>query len=652
MKSNEIQKEFSSDFLEANFQNIFQYVFSWVSENLTPFPVFQFNLEGQILSANPNAQRLLAHKTIDYISDLIPDFSLEVLSNCILEGSIIYKTHKILNRSFQFIAKGAPDLQIGLIYGIDITDRIKTEERLKAKEEFLRKVIDANPNLIFVKDANGRFILANQTVANIYGTTIADIVGRRDSDFNSNQEEVESFCKDDLDVINYQKEIFIAEECVTAADNSVHWLQTVKRPVCTANNEVHVLGVATDITALKRLQEQLYQSQKMEAIGQLASGIAHDLNNALGAVVGHLQLIQDTFSLPNEVIKSIDIALNGCSRASGLIEQLLGFSRQGQYNLTYVDLISLINETVQFLGRIIGPSIKIKRQSTTSNFLVHADIGQLQQALTNIIINATQAMPSGGTITFNCESITVDSPESYNSSAKPGEYIKLSIADSGQGISQKYIDKIFEPFFSTKGEGNGSGLGLSMVYGILQSHGGWVTVSSQVGHGAVFDLFIPRAKNIVKAAAPLNSLALSPLKDITGRVLVIDDEENLVELTLMFLKKNGIEGTGFVDPLAALDWYQTNYGLVDLIILDMRMPKLHGKDCFEALRFINPEAHVVILSGYSRNESAQRVLNKGALHFFQKPLKYPDLMEWIKNFLSEKYFRTQNTFNKNKIANS
>lgn len=383
----------------------------------------------------------------------------------------------------------------------------------------------------------------------------------------------------------------------------------------------------------RELQHQLLQSQKMEAIGQLAAGIAHDLNNALGAVVGHLQLIKSAGTLDVEIDTSVDIALSGCERATSLIEHLLGFSRQGKYNLESLSLKKVIEDTTTFLGRVVGKDILIKIVEKEPRLHILADHGQMQQALTNLIINAKQAMPDGGSITFTLQSEYIPAPKRFNSKAIPGTFAKVTIADTGTGIPSHLLEKIFEPFFSTKSEGVGTGLGLSMVYGTMQNHGGWVTVESLAGSGTEFSLFIPLTNTRLIESERGNSID-PETNSPSGYILVIDDEPYLVDLALTFLKRNGMQGIGFTNPNEAILWYRTHHTEVDLIVLDMKMPDLNGAECFELLKTIDPQASIAILSGYSHDEAAQSVLDKGAIRFFQKPLKYPELMLWIKEYLN------------------
>ena len=379
----------------------------------------------------------------------------------------------------------------------------------------------------------------------------------------------------------------------------------------------------------QKLQQRLIQAQKMEAIGQLAAGIAHDLNNALFAVAGHLQLMNMSKIESPQIKTSVGCALSGCERASSLIEQLLCFSRQGKYNVEHVSLPKLVKETLDFLSKIISKEILIDVGATLEDdLIIIADPGQVQQALINVLINAQQAMPHGGTISLRYVKKHIRSPQRNNFRAEEGDFVCVSIKDTGQGISKDNLEKVFEPFFTTKETGKGSGLGLSMVYGIMQNHGGWVEVNSVLGEGSTFSLYFPIGRiEKEKIEAPLSAV---PLKPQGGFVLVIDDEKMIVDLMEKFLAHAGIETKGFISGKEALTWYERYHSKVDLIVLDMKMPLMNGEECFARIRAINPGAQVIIVSGYIQDESAQNMLKNGALRFFQKPVRYDELISWIR----------------------
>lgn len=514
-------------------------------------------------------------------------------------------------------------------------------EALEHQREFLRQVIDTNPNPIYCKDRSGVFTLANKALADLYSVTADEIVGKHVSHFITSPEKLARFAAEDQEVLEEKVTKLIPEtNFVDLRNQQLRWFQTIKKPFLSADRKTyHVLAVASEITARKhaedeamRLQRQLLQSQKMEAIGKLAAGIAHDLNNSLAAVVGHLQLLKMDPAYEGTGRRSVDVALSGCERATSLIERLLGFSRQGKYNLRTVALQKILHETLEFFSRIIGSDIHIRWEGERSNLFVRADEGQLQQALTNLIINARHAMPKGGELTFTLTRRRVEHAERFNPGARPGPFVTLAVGDTGCGIPAEIIDKIFEPFFTTKEQSEGTGLGLAMVYGILQNHGGWIEVESRVGVGSTFTMFLPEDQTADRAEQPVPTEALNTGN---GVVLLIDDEVTLVDLGTQFLHLAGFAVQGFTDATKALEWYREHFRSVDIVVMDMKMPRMDGSACFKAVRTINPQASVVVLSGYIQDGAAQELLQQGALRFFQKPLRYPELVKFISEHLKE-----------------
>jgi PAS domain S-box-containing protein len=380
------------------------------------------------------------------------------------------------------------------------------------------------------------------------------------------------------------------------------------------------------------LQKQLLQAQKMEAIGQLAAGIAHDLNNALGAVVGHLELLHIATRLEPESKHSVEVALKGCERASSLIEQLLGFSRRGKYHPQILSLRKIVEDTLSFLGRVIDKRIKIVVEGA-ADISVEMDHAQLEQVLTNLILNAAQAMPLGGTITVTIGDAEITDAHLLNPHATSGNYATLAVSDTGTGIKADHLDKIFEPFFTTKPPGAGSGLGLSMVYGIMQHHGGWIRADSQSGEGATFTLYAPRA---FEQRTPRVAITLERVgrDQPHARVLLIDDEQMLVELGCRFFERAGFTVHGFTSARKGIDWYVHHATEVDLAIIDMRMPEVDGVQCFNYLRAARADLPVFVLSGYSADEETQMLINKGNVTFFQKPVKYGELVKAAQNIFT------------------
>jgi two-component system, cell cycle sensor histidine kinase and response regulator CckA len=367
-------------------------------------------------------------------------------------------------------------------------------DELVAQREFLRQIIDLNPSFIFAKDRSGRFTLVNQAVAENYGTTVEDLVGKTDADFNSSPEQVEHFRRDDLEVMDTQREKIVSEEVITDASGRKRHLHTIKRPIVGPDGVANqVLGVAIDITARKRLEEQLAQAQKMEAVGRLAGGVAHDFNNLLTVILGSVELLLDGLEPGHPVQPNAEEIRKAAERAAQLTRQLLAFSRKQMLEPSVLDLNRVVLEGARMLRHLTGEDIELVTLPEAVGASVKADATQLTQVILNLAINARDAMPHGGTLTIRTVCTSFDQAyAAVHPGVTPGEYVTIAMTDTGHGITPEVLPHIFEPFFTTKPVGLGTGLGLATSYGIVEQSGGHITLESEPGRGTTFFVHLPR----------------------------------------------------------------------------------------------------------------------------------------------------------------
>src|SRR5258708_775273 len=312
-------------------------------------------------------------------------------------------------------------------------------------------------------------------MAEAYGTTVEGLLGRTDADFNAQAEEVAAFLRDDLEVLDSLQEKLIPEEIITDVTGARLWLQTVKRPIIGADGKAdQVLGVSTDITAHRSAEEQLRQAQKLEALGRLAGGVAHDFNNMLNVILGYASLVLPR--LPDVELRSkLQEIVKAGERAASLTRQLLAFSRKQILQGKVLDLNAVIGDTGKMLGRLIGEDIELAMVLRKELGRVMADAGQIEQVIMNLALNAKDSMPRGGRLTVETANVELD--QSYateHTEARPGQYVLLAVTDTGVGMDGETQRHIFEPFFTTKAMGRGTGLGLATVYGIVKQSGGAV----------------------------------------------------------------------------------------------------------------------------------------------------------------------------------
>jgi PAS domain S-box-containing protein len=508
----------------------------------------------------------------------------------------------------------------------EVEERKRAEDDLAKQRSFLRQVIDLNPNFIFAKDRDGRYTLANQAVAEAYGVPVEELLGRGDADFNPNEDEVEAFRRDDLEVMDALQDKFIPEEVITDASGRVRWLQTIKRPIIAPDGRVtQMLGVATDITARKqaeealhRSEEQLRQSQKMEAVGKLAGGVAHDFNNLLTAITGQCQLALRRCKQDNPLYRRLEVIDQAGERAASLTRQLLAFSRQQILQPKVLDLNRVVFEMNKMLQPLIGEDIDLFTKLMPDIGMVKADPGQLEQVLLNLAVNARDAMPRGGKLTIETAKVYLD--DEYASryvSVRPGWYVMLGVSDTGRGMDAQTQERIFEPFFTTKDIGKGTGLGLSTVYGIVKQSGGNVWVYSEVGQGTTFKVYLPCVESRAEVPGPGTDRGMSPQG--TETVLLVEDDELVRDMAKEILLESGYQVLEAKHGPEALGVAEKYHGPIHLMLSDVVMPQMSGRELAERLALLRAEMKVLYMSGYTDDAIVHHGVLDEETAFIEKP---------------------------------
>ncbi|KPK62140.1 MAG: hypothetical protein AMK73_06685 [Planctomycetes bacterium SM23_32] len=378
-----------------------------------------------------------------------------------------------------------------------------------------------------------------------------------------------------------------------------------------------VVGVMLDVTERRLIEERLRQTAKMEAIGQLAGGLAHDFNNLLTAILGHAEMLKMDSERGGETYQAARTIEHAAERAAELTQRLLGFARRGRHQTAPVDLHATVRESVGLLARTLGSDITISFDLRAERATVLGDPGQLQQVLMNLGLNARDAMPDGGELTFETDVVELDAHYCRaHPDAATGTYLMVAVTDTGCGIPDSIRGRIFEPFFTTKEHGAGTGMGLAMVYGIVRNHGGAINVYSEVGEGTTFRVYLPLAE---RQAAEAADSAYDLPEGAPARILLVDDEELVRSAASAMLEKLGHRVKAVADGRQALDYYRRHRDEVDLVILDMVMPGMGGQECFLALRRLAPGVRAILSTAYGMNGKAQAVLDEGMAGFVQKP---------------------------------
>ncbi|RKY84990.1 hypothetical protein DRQ09_07880 [candidate division KSB1 bacterium] len=538
-------------------------------------------------------------------------------------GAIVVASHK-------YNAFTVNDLSFILNIANQASIAIKNERltrELKESEKRFRKVIEQSRDGIFIGDIEGNVILYNKAMKEITGYTSKEV--NRYGWFNLvyPDEKVRKEAIERARSVHQEKLKYYEAEiiCKNGTKKNISFSVTPFK----IEKEIYNLGIMTDITEYKRLQEQLFFSQKMESIGRLAGGIAHDFNNILTGIMGYSELLMQKYGPEHPDHFALDVIFKGTERAATLTQQLLGFARGGKYNPVPLDMNDSILNTLKIVEKSFEKNIDLKLDLSQDLKLVEADRTQMEQVISNILINAKDAMPSGGEIHIKTQNIFL--PEDYCRvfpELEPGFYVKTSITDTGIGMPKEIKDKIFEPFFTTKGKGRGTGLGLSTVYGIIKNHRGQINVYSEPGEGSTFNIYLPVTEKEISFVEKEEKIFKGK-----GTILVVDDEKHIRDLTREMLTSLGYDVFLAENGVEAINLYKKNKDKINLILLDIVMPEKAGKDTFIELKKINPEIRIIIVSGYSQNGKAAEIIELGANGFLQKPFKIEEISKIIRNNL-------------------
>jgi two-component system cell cycle sensor histidine kinase/response regulator CckA len=400
-----------------------------------------------------------------------------------------------------------------------------------------------------------------------------------------------------------------------------------------ANGRVFEL-YAEDVTERRALEQQLRQSQKMEAVGRLAGGIAHDFNNLLMVILGYSELLLERLGPDAAVRVPAQEIANAAERASSLTRQLLAFSRKQMLAPRILDLNSVVTENLKMLTRVIGEDIDLVMVPGSDLGAVRADAGQIEQVIMNLAVNARDAMPSGGKLTLETANVSLDEDYArFHAPLKPGKYVMLAISDTGVGMDAETQSRIFEPFFSTKGP-KGTGLGLSTVYGIVKQSGGYIWVYSESGKGTTFKIYLPRVADRAETAAQVVTAKEEPATEPgTETILLVEDEANLRYLARQFLEKQGYRVIEAADGAVAMQIAVAHDGVIHLLLTDVIMPGMNGRELAQRISEIRPNVKILYMSGYTENVIGHNGMLDAGTRLLQKPFNLRDLKDQVREAL-------------------
>jgi PAS domain S-box-containing protein len=510
----------------------------------------------------------------------------------------------------------------------DITERKQLESLLIDSEERYRHLFEtASDGIVFLEQREGKITHANQAIEKMLGYSLEESVGKKLQDIGIvDIDDLQTLMQilDKSGITNYT-DVQIKTKSGQHIDADLYLADRAKLVQC------NIRGITERKQAEEEkriLEERLQHADKMEAIGTLAGGIAHDFNNLLTGIQGYasltlLNLDQDD---PNrERLKQI---LNQVQSGAELTMQLLGFARGGKYEVKPANMNDIIEKSSSLFGRT-KKEIAIHKKYENDLCPVEVDRGQMEQVFINLYLNAWQAMPGGGEIYLKTENVLLNDEQALSGSVKPGRYIKISVTDTGTGMDEKTKARIFDPFFTTKAKERGTGLGLSMVYGIIKGHKGMINVYSELDHGTTFTIYLPASdKEVVKEETVTGTIARG-----TETILLVDDEKMVLETNKEILEFLGYKVYAFGSGQEAIDLYLRKSKEIDLVILDMIMSGISGGKTFDRLREINPKVKVILSSGYSLSGEVQTIMERGCNGFLQKPFQLEEISQKVREIL-------------------
>ena len=509
------------------------------------------------------------------------------------------------------------------------------EPALSQSEERYRDYFENAKDAIYVHDLNGRYIMVNKAGEELIGYSREEILQMRISDVVP---------RNYLDQIHSRLQKKLTDHSLTIYEVEAIRKDGTRVPIEVSSRLIYehgvpvaVQGSARDITERKRAEEalrasqlQLQQSQKLEAIGQLAGGVAHDFNNMLTAIIGYTDLSLRRVGLENSIRRNLEETKKAAERAAALVRQLLAFSRKQILEPKVLDLNDVVKDLHKMLTRLIGENIQLATRLEANLGSVKADPCQVEQIIVNLVVNARDAMPRGGKVTIETANVTLDEQIALRHvGVRPGDYVKLAVSDTGTGMDQETQVRIFEPFFTTKDLGKGTGLGLSTVYGIVKQSGGNIWVYSEPGLGTVFKVYLPRIDDAITSAVDSQETAARGSETI----LLVEDEDVVRGLTRKILMQAGYNVLDAQSGEEAIRLCRAHAGSIDLLLTDVVMPEISGKEVADRVLELRPSIRILFMSGYTDEAIVQHGVLDANVKFIQKPFTWAGLTKKVRDIL-------------------
>ncbi|HJV35330.1 PAS domain S-box protein [Geomonas sp.] len=608
--------------------------------------IYQTTPEGRFLSCNPAIAAILGYGSPQEVIDSITDIRNQLYVDperrdrflALLKSGQEVKDFEARLRcrdgSIQWIRMSGHPLfdEQGKLTHIDGT--MQNITRQKEIEEALSKLslaVEQSPVTIVITDTRGLIEFVNPKFEQLTGYGRREVIGKTLAFLKSEHNPPEMYRKlwETLKSGNIWEGEFVNRK----KNGELFSERATISPIKNREGVItHYLAIKEDITERKQLEAQLLQSQKMESVGRLAGGVAHDFNNMLSVIIGCAQLAMLKVTEGDQLWQFLNQISRAAERSSEITRQLLAFSRKELISLKKVNLNAKVVETQNTLGRLIGEDINLTFKPAPGLWAIEADPSQLDQILVNLAVNARDAMPGGGQLAIETANVHIDHTYcKYHLDARPGDYVQLTVSDSGTGMDRDTLAHIFEPFFTTKGVGKGTGLGLATVYGIVRQNNGFVTVYSEPGHGTSFRIHFPKSQGEVEA----EELAPETTMSGSGNVLLVEDDPLVREMASQMLAEIGYTVIQTRSPEDAIEICRKGESRIDLVLTDVVMPGMNGKEMVDEILTFSPGMKVLFMSGYTSDLVAQRGVMDEGRHFIQKPFDLHSLNEKIKEALAD-----------------
>jgi two-component system, cell cycle sensor histidine kinase and response regulator CckA len=604
--------------------------------------------DGKILSANPAACRMFGYSEDELITmgragivDMSDHQLTALLSKRALTGTAHGELKFIRKNGLRFPAEVSSAIFKSLdgkehtsMIIRDITERKEAEAALFESEMKYRTLVTQSPDGIFVVDLSGAFLSVNKAMCDTLHYSEEELLSMKIWDIVPQQYLL--LHKNRLaDVLKGISNKNAAEYEVKGKDGIVHLVEVLSTPYYKDKEIIGFQGIARDITQRRAMEDQLRQMQKLEGLGTLAGGIAHDFNNILGIILAYITSIKWFKEDARKSELATDAITKAVQRGKTLVNQILTFARKSETEFTPVDINDIVVEIMTMIHETF-PKVLTYSQNIDKNIpFIQADRSQLHQAVLNLCVNARDAMPNGGVLALNTLIVTGSNLTDRHPDTLADKYVCIEVSDTGVGISEDIRNRIFEPFFTTKEKGKGTGLGLAVVFGIVQTHKGFIDVESEPGTGTTFRLYLPA----IQTLEPVTVEVEEPIEKIPGgteTLLVVEDEENLMIPLLSILGEKGYTVVSTEDGLAAVKIYEERKNEINLVITDLGIPKISGMDVCKRIHHINPAARTIVATGFLDPDMKSELLKTGVRRFVAKPYNPKEILEAIRQVLDSK----------------